>query len=106
MRISLLLEACPYSGLAPRAGGQGFLLCPAPMSMITSYFYEAQKKTQNPPTFLASCLIPHHLLIAYTQQLEILVPALPYCYLDPQKPSKKDVVWITILILPSVGVTQ
>ena len=64
------------------------------------------KRKQNPPIFLASCLIPHHLLIAYTQQLEILVPTLPYCYLDPQKPSKKDVVWITILILPSVGVTQ
>ena len=78
----------------------------ATMSMITGYFYKEKKKNKTHQASLASSLIPHHLLIAYTQQVEILVPALPYCYLDPQKPSKKDVVWITILILPLVGVTQ
>ena len=40
---------------------------------------------------LFSIIINVIMLIAYTQQIEILVTGLPYCYLDPQKSFKKEV---------------
>ena len=56
------------AGLSLRGGGRGFP--PATMKVFPSYF---QRKIE--PKEIPSCLIPH-LLVVFTQQLQILVTTL------------------------------
>ena len=61
-----------FAGLSLRAGGRGFP--PATMSVVPGYFYwKIEEKLE--PKETPSCLIPH-LLVVFTQQLEILTTTL------------------------------